>query len=94
LVPKVHRGGMPAISRFFGIVIYMYHNDHPDPHFHAHYGEYRIIVDIRTGLITGNFPATPARFVREWMDEHRSELLENWRLARIDKPLNRISPLE
>jgi hypothetical protein len=29
---------MPQISRFYGIVIYMYWGDHFPPHFHAHYG--------------------------------------------------------
>jgi hypothetical protein len=28
---------MPEISRFYGIVIRMYHNDHAPPHFHAYY---------------------------------------------------------
>jgi len=31
---------MPEISRFFGIIIRMYFNDHVPPHFHAHYGEH------------------------------------------------------
>ncbi|WP_373515867.1 DUF4160 domain-containing protein [Persicitalea sp.] len=26
---------MPEISRFFGIVIRMFYNDHAPPHFHA-----------------------------------------------------------
>lgn len=30
---------MPEISRFFGIVIAMYYNEHNPPHFHARYGE-------------------------------------------------------
>ena len=30
---------MPEISRFYGIVIRMYHNDHNPPHFHAIYGD-------------------------------------------------------
>lgn len=29
---------MPVVSRFFGIVITMYYNDHPPPHFHVRYG--------------------------------------------------------
>jgi hypothetical protein len=28
---------MPEISRFFGIVIRMFYNDHQPPHFHAEY---------------------------------------------------------
>ena len=29
---------MPIVSRFFGIVIALYWNDHAPPHFHAKYG--------------------------------------------------------
>jgi Domain of unknown function (DUF4160) len=28
---------MPEISRFYGIIIYMYFKDHAPPHFHAKY---------------------------------------------------------
>ena len=39
---------MPEISRFFGIVIRMYFNDHLPPHFHADYGEYGAELTIET----------------------------------------------
>jgi hypothetical protein len=39
---------MPIISKFLGIVIAMYWDDHLPTHFHAKYGEYRITVDILT----------------------------------------------
>ncbi len=29
---------MPEISRFFGIVVAMYYNDHEPPHFYVRYG--------------------------------------------------------
>ena len=32
---------MPEISRFFGIVIFMYFDEHNPPHFHARYNEDR-----------------------------------------------------
>jgi len=38
---------MPEISHFFGMVILMYFNDHPPPHFHVRYGAQRAIIDIR-----------------------------------------------
>jgi hypothetical protein len=46
---------MPEISRFFGIVIAMYYNDHEPPHFHARYGSQKakILIDPPT-LIAGN----------------------------------------
>ena len=34
---------MPEISRFLGIVITMYFNDHNPPHFHVRYEEYRAL---------------------------------------------------
>ncbi|SHI69901.1 protein of unknown function [Cruoricaptor ignavus] len=39
---------MPEISRFYGIVIYMYLQDHNPPHFHARYEEYEIMIGIET----------------------------------------------
>lgn len=37
---------MPIISRFLGIVIMMYWNDHNPPHFHAKYGEYEVTISM------------------------------------------------
>ncbi len=39
---------MPTISKFYGIVIQMYWNDHPPPHFHAVYAEDEAKIDIGT----------------------------------------------
>lgn len=36
---------MPEISRFFGIVIRMFYNDHAPPHFHAEYGEHEALIE-------------------------------------------------
>ncbi len=48
---------MPEISRFLGIVIYMFFNDHNPPHFHVGYNEYQASVLIETfGLIEGRLP--------------------------------------
>ena len=30
---------MPEISRFLGIIITMYYNNHPPPHFHVRYNQ-------------------------------------------------------
>ena len=38
---------MPEISRFFGIVIKMFFDDHNPPHFHAEYGDSAALIDIR-----------------------------------------------
>ena len=85
---------MPEISRFLGIVIAMFYRDHAPPHFHAVYGDYEITVEIETGVITGHFPKRALRHVLEWHELHKSELLEDWKLAQARKPLNKIAPLE
>ena len=37
---------VPEISRFFGVVIAMYYDDHPSPHFHVRYGECRATLEV------------------------------------------------
>ncbi|WP_296621106.1 DUF4160 domain-containing protein [Marivirga sp.] len=44
---------MPEISRFFGIIIKMYYNDHNPPHFHIEYQDYEAIINIEDGELTG-----------------------------------------
>ncbi len=85
---------MPEISRFLGIVIYIYHDEHNPPHFHAEYGEYAILVEIQTGIIRGDFPKRALRAVLDWYDLHKEELMEDWKLATKGEPLNKINPLE
>lgn len=85
---------MPEISRFLGIVIYMYWSEHNPPHFHASYGDYEITVSINGGVVKGEFPKRALRAVLEWLDRHQGELLENWQLALSDKQLKPIEPLE
>ena len=85
---------MPEISRFLGIVIGMFFNEHGVPHFHAVYGDRRITVEIHAGTIHGDFPTRAERLVLEWLELHREELLDNWQRARQHQPLERIAPLE
>jgi hypothetical protein len=86
---------MPEISRFFGIIITLYYNDHPPPHFHVRYGSQKAIVDIQTlKILQGELSSRTFNLVREWALEHQAELLENWELARQAQPLAPIEPLE
>ena len=86
---------MPEISRFLGIVIAMYYNDHAPPHFHARYGGSEIRVNVQSGeIMSGEFPSRAEGLVLEWLNLHRTELLDDWRLAQERRPLNKIEPLE
>ena len=65
---------MPEISRFFGIIIQMYGNGHPPPHFHAIYNEYRAVIEIQTGeLLQGYLPGKQLKFVQVWTEIHKEE---------------------
>ena len=85
---------MPEISRFLGIVIAMYYNDHVPPHFHARYGSFEITVRIADGVVEGRFPRRALNHVLEWYTLHQAELLEDWNLARERRALRPIDPLE
>ncbi|MBF0408351.1 MAG: DUF4160 domain-containing protein [Candidatus Riflebacteria bacterium] len=85
---------MPELCRFLGIVIYMLYDDHHPPHFHAEYGDYKVSVEIETGIIEGRFPRRALSALMEWYEKHKEELAEDWSLAAEHQPLKKISPLE
>jgi len=85
---------MPEISRFLGIEIYIYYNEHNPPHFHAEYGNFAAAFSIQDfKLIEGKLPPRIISLVLEWAFMHRDELMENWKLARDKVPLNKIKGL-
>ncbi len=57
---------MPVISRFLGIVVAMYWNDHSPPHFHAKYGEYEIVVSIQDGSNDMFLHVREATYVKDY----------------------------
>ena len=85
---------MPVISRFFGIVIYMYWRDHAPPHFHAKYQGQEVTVQIESGRVEGQINYRALALVQEWRQLHVAELAENWRLAEQKRILRTIEPLE
>lgn len=85
---------MPEISRFYGIIIRMFYNDHNPPHFHAIYGNDEALINIQTlDYIEGKLPKRARTLVTEWAIEHRDELLTNWEKARKPEDLLPIEPL-
>jgi hypothetical protein len=86
---KAHPGDVPEISRFYGIVITMFYDDHLPPHFHARLGGESIAIEIDGDGIRGSFPSSRLLLVFEWRDRHRDELRDNWN--RMRKGLNPLS---
>ena len=85
---------MPIISRFFGILIYIYWREHEPAHFHAKYGSEDIIVEIETGKVTGKISKRALSMIQEWRKIHKKELMNDWELAKQKKSLAKIEPLE
>ena len=86
---------MPEISRFLGIIIAMYYNEHNPPHFHARYGDAKVEIAIDTlSILAGKLPPRALGLVMEWASRHQDELKVDWDLARQQAALNNIEPLE
>lgn len=86
---------MPTVSVFYGIIIKMFWDEHPPPHFHAKYGEFEAQVSIETlEIIKGRLPHGATVLVKEWGLEHRNELMEDWKLCEQLQTPKPITPLE
>ncbi len=85
---------MPELSRFFGIVIQMRFNDHPPPHFHTKYVEFKAAIEIDTLAVSdGYLPPRTYGLVIEWASIHENELRAAWnRISHHETP-SKISPL-
>lgn len=82
---------MPEITRFYGIIIKMFFNEHNPPHFHAVYGEYNGTFDLNTLEMTeGDLPAKAKSLIKEWAAQYKNELLKMWNSQNITK----LPPLE
>jgi Domain of unknown function (DUF4160) len=88
---------MPRISLFYGIVIWIYHDEihhRVRPHFHATYSGYEASIDIETlEIIAGDLPPRARQLVGEWAELHHGELRENWERAQRHEQLRPIEPL-
>ncbi len=70
---------MPAIARFYGIVIKMFFSEHGVPHFHAVYGEFvGVFVIANLEMIEGDLPTRAQRLVRDWAEQHQASLQQMW----------------
>ncbi|MDD4930369.1 MAG: DUF4160 domain-containing protein [Gallionella sp.] len=85
---------MPEISRFLGIVIYMYFREHNPPHFHVEYNEFKASLNIESlGVVDGKLPPKVLSLAVEWAGMHQAELMENWDALHSTGKYHRIEPL-
>ena len=85
---------MPELSRFLGIAVFMYFEDHNPPHFHVRYNDFRAVFSVNDlSLVEGKLPARVLGLVMEWADLHKKELLENWDMLQKTGKWFKIEPL-
>lgn len=86
---------MPEVSRFLGIVVAMYYQEHNPPHFHVRYNEHKASISIKDlALLKGQLPPKVFGLVIEWASQHQRELMDDWLLAERWEELKPIAPLE
>ena len=82
---------MPELSRFDGIIVRMYYNDYPPPHFHVAYGDYKAKIAIGDWeVLRGRLPPRAMARVADWAESHRNELLSAWTRTMNHLPPNPI----
>ena len=85
---------MPEISRFFGIIIAVFYDDHNPPHIHARYNGKKVAIEIKTlRVLEGEIQPRALGLVMEWATLHKEELMQDWELAKSNKPPKKIEPL-
>jgi hypothetical protein len=77
--------GMPTISMFFGILIWMFFRDaekHHTAYIHADYqGQVAVYSIVDGTLLAGELPPNKQKLVVAWIEIHQEELLAVWNLA-------------
>ena len=77
---------MPEISRFYGIVIFMFFNDHNPPHFKAKYNEFEANILIENGqILNGDMPVSKLKLIAAWAEIHKDELIKMWHSKEFHK---------
>jgi hypothetical protein len=85
---------MPELSRFLGMVISIYFDDHNPPHFHVEYNDNEALISINDlSVIRGHLPPRVMGLAMEWARLHQTELLENWNMVQDNGKHYKIEPL-
>ena len=84
---------MAELTRFLGIIIYLYYFDdakHHTPHIHATYGEYDAVFDLDGNVLEGKLPSKQTRAVKHFCEDYQAEIREAWDRAVVGEPFRRI----
>lgn len=82
---------MPEISRFYGIVAYMFFNDHNPPYFKVKYSEFEANVLIDNGsIMNGDLSISKLKQVQALAEIHKEELMDMW----LSKQFHKVNSLD
>lgn len=88
---------MPALSMFYGIIIYIYNEvggKHNKPHIHAIYQDYEVVVSLDGEILEGSIPKKKQKLLDAWIVLHQDELYANWKLVNDGQQIFKITPLQ
>ena len=89
---------MPLISMLRGMTVYMHFMDNRYlelPHLRARCRDDEAVVSISEGkVLEGNFPEEKTRFLQDWIELHREELMNNWEMITSGRHPYKIEPLD
>jgi len=72
----------------------MFFDDHNPPHLHAEYQGEKAVFDFRGNILAGDISSrTAVRLIREWIDLHQFELVQNWNNMQQGTGFEKIPPL-
>lgn len=70
---------MPEVKRFGGFKILMFFQDENPPHVHINGPDFATKLRISNGeVLAGEAPGRVLRQARDWIEEHRAELMALW----------------
>ena len=70
---------MPRVGEAFGILFYVYAEDHNPPHVHAIAGSHEVTLVIATGaVLIGSLPGAKLRQAQEWLELNRATVVAAW----------------
>ena len=88
---------VPAISKFYGIDVYMYFMDnkqHHSPHIHARCQGQEVVVSIPCGkILGGSIPNAKMKLLEAWIELKKDELMTDWQLTVSAQHPYKIDPL-
>jgi len=76
---------MPTVAIIDGIKVEFYYDEHPPPHFHVKYAEYRAMIRIDSlKIVQGALPRPQYRKVLAWAATRKIQLDHAWFACQSD----------